>query len=72
MKIIRGNHDSSQMGLVIDELVRRHNWGYFDAIDKFYSSKEIDLVSDHETGEWTLAPRVIADEFDEERLENGK
>ena len=58
--------DTSLMRMVIEDLAETHKWTYEETIDKFYSSKTCEGVSNIETGMFTFAPREIIKLFEEE------
>ena len=58
--------DTSLVCLVIEELVKKHNWSYEEALDKFYTSEVCMGISDHRTGMFTFSPKEIIELLEEE------
>ena len=60
--------DTSLIRLVISDLVKKHDWTYETALEKFYHSETCKGISDEETGMFTFAPREIIELFEGEVL----
>jgi len=58
--------DTSLICLIIDDLVKIHNWTYEYALDKFYKSNTCQELPDRLTGMFTFAPREIVEMFNSE------
>jgi len=57
--------DTSLVRMVINGLVKKHNWTYEEALYKFYNSDTCRVLSDKNTGVFTFAPREVIELFDE-------
>jgi len=59
-------NETSLIRMVIDDLVRIHNWPYEETFDRFYNSSVCKGLSDRRTGMFTFAPREIVELFEKE------
>ena len=58
--------DTSLMRMTIEDLAKKNNWTYEEALEKFYHSNTCKGISDAETGMFTFSPREIIELFEEE------
>jgi len=52
-------NDTSLIRMVIDSLVKQHDWSYEYALEKFYNSRVCKGISDKNTGMFTFSPNEI-------------
>ena len=52
--------------MVIEDLVKIHNWTYEETLEKFYYFDTCKEISDKETGMFTFSVREIIELFNEE------
>jgi len=60
--------DTSLIRMVINELVKKHQWSFEEALDRFYRSNTCINLSDKRTGMFTFSPHEIINIFEEEIL----
>ncbi len=61
-------YDTALLRLAINILAKRQNWTYEEAMERFYTSKICEKLSDRRTGLFTCAPIEIAELFEEETV----
>ena len=60
--------DTALVRMSINLLKEKHDWTYEETLDKFYTSKVCEGLSNRETGIFTFAPKDIVTLFDEAAL----
>jgi hypothetical protein len=60
-----GNNDTALIRMVIEDIAKKYNLDYRNAMDRFYNSKVCMLMSDEETGVFTYAPHEVVALFAE-------
>ena len=58
--------DTSLIRMIIDELVKKHQWTFEEALDRFYRSNTCSNLSDTRTGMFTFSPSEIISIFEDE------